>query len=319
MKLSEHEKQRCETLVQEALDAAFQGWDFAYVSGYGSDTEEPLEWCYKNVVREHAAGCDAMVDLGTGGGEFLTSLPPLPPNTYATESYPPNIKEAIVMIEHQQYTKVIGEKFHKNGSVRTFPGNTVISKIPDDLPIYAGLVEAQKRLKAIDTSGKYAFLPPSSLHMTVMEGLCDQVRIPERWSQKLDLHKAWGDVNQFMFDCFSRMSPPHSLTMRIAGFSFSRWPVLVLEPANPTTAHSLQDFREQFSLETGIRFPNHETYTYHISLAYNLIVLTDDDERLFRKTQQELYHALSATYPIIELAPPRLTYFENMFRFDDAC
>lgn len=221
-------------------------------------------------------------------------------------------------MEQKQYTKAVGEKFHEDGSVRAFPGNTVISKITADMPIYAGLVEAQERLKAVDAAGKYVFLPPASLHMTVMEGLCDQVRTPERWSQKLALHANWNDVNQFMFDCFSRMSPPHSLTMRIAGFNFSRWPVLVLEPANPETTRALQNFREQFSQETGIRFPNHETYTFHISLAYQLIVLPNDAEGLLRETQQELYQTLSATYRVFELNTPRLTYFENMFRFDDA-
>ena len=99
MKFPEHEKQRYETFVQEALDAAFQGWDFAYVNGYGSDVEEPLEWCYKNVVREYAADCSVLLDIGTGGGEFLASLQPLPASTSATESYPPNIPVAKERLE----------------------------------------------------------------------------------------------------------------------------------------------------------------------------------------------------------------------------
>ncbi len=221
-------------------------------------------------------------------------------------------------MEKSQYTKFIGEKFHKNGSVRTFPGNTVISKITPDMPIYAGLVEAQRQLMAADKAGKYAFLPPSSFHMTVMEGVCDQVRTPERWSTKLALDMPLTQVNQFIFDCFARMSLPHAFTMRIAGAVFSRFPVLVLEPANAETTDSLQNFREQFSLETGIRFPNHDTYTFHISLAYNLIFLTPDEERLFEGTRRKIQQELFTTYPSFELGIPRLTYFENMFRFDDA-
>jgi SAM-dependent methyltransferase len=33
---------------------------------------------------------NSMMDLGTGGGELLASLAPLPPDTHATESYSPN-------------------------------------------------------------------------------------------------------------------------------------------------------------------------------------------------------------------------------------
>ncbi len=39
-------------------------------------------------------GADTMLDMGTGGGEFLSELSPRPKHIYATESYPPNIPVA---------------------------------------------------------------------------------------------------------------------------------------------------------------------------------------------------------------------------------
>ena len=36
-------------------------------------------------------GVRSMLDMGTGGGEFLAALAPLPPRTWATEAYPPNV------------------------------------------------------------------------------------------------------------------------------------------------------------------------------------------------------------------------------------
>ncbi len=58
-------------------------------------------------------------------------------------------------METSQYTKAVGQKFHKDGSVRRFPGTTVISTLPPSLPIYAGLVDAQERLKAADNTDTY--------------------------------------------------------------------------------------------------------------------------------------------------------------------
>ncbi len=40
-----------------------------------------------------------MLDMGTGGGEFLSSLAPFPPYTCATEAYPPNVPIAKARLE----------------------------------------------------------------------------------------------------------------------------------------------------------------------------------------------------------------------------
>ena len=40
-----------------------------------------------------------MLDMGTGGGEFLFSLHPLPKTVYATEGYKPNVPIARQRLE----------------------------------------------------------------------------------------------------------------------------------------------------------------------------------------------------------------------------
>lgn len=107
-----------------------------------------------------------------------------------------------------KYAEAVGQKLNEDVLVRRFPGNTVIAKIPSSLPICSGIVEAQERLKAADSSGTYVFLPTSCFHMTVMEGLCDQVGTPELWSRKLDLQLPLADVNQFVLECFARTVSP---------------------------------------------------------------------------------------------------------------
>ncbi len=66
----------------------FQGWDFSYLNG--RKVEEELPWDYKGIVQEQMAESSVMLDMGTGGGEFLLSLSPPPGKTYATEAYLPN-------------------------------------------------------------------------------------------------------------------------------------------------------------------------------------------------------------------------------------
>ena len=78
-----------EELIQEALSWRFSGWDFSYLKGRLVEDAPP--WNYSSIVRSHFAGVRTMIDLGTGGGELLSRLVPLPPVTCATEGYAPNV------------------------------------------------------------------------------------------------------------------------------------------------------------------------------------------------------------------------------------
>ncbi|MDR2601470.1 MAG: class I SAM-dependent methyltransferase [Spirochaetaceae bacterium] len=77
-----------EYLTKE-YNAHFSGWDFSYLDGRME--QEPLHWNYKNIVEKNIFGKEALLDMDTGGGEFLSSLSNLPKNVYATEGYEPNI------------------------------------------------------------------------------------------------------------------------------------------------------------------------------------------------------------------------------------
>jgi hypothetical protein len=77
----------------EALTAeygrSFSGWDFSYVNE--RMVSDPLPWNYRLVVTDAVSASESLLDMGTGGGEFLDSLPALPPVTFATEGYAPNV------------------------------------------------------------------------------------------------------------------------------------------------------------------------------------------------------------------------------------
>ena len=92
MRLSADEKRRFDSTVREAMEAAFKGWDFSYVSRW--EAEEPKPWNYEVTVARDLAGKEVLLDMGTGGGEVLASLQPLPARTCATEAYPPNVPVA---------------------------------------------------------------------------------------------------------------------------------------------------------------------------------------------------------------------------------
>lgn len=69
---------------------SFQGWDFSYISNRIS--EDPLPWNYDKLVRQYLKPNHMLLDMGTGGGEYLLSLEHPYQNTFATEAYPTNFE-----------------------------------------------------------------------------------------------------------------------------------------------------------------------------------------------------------------------------------
>jgi hypothetical protein len=78
-----------ERLIAEAQSQKFSGWDFSWLRD--RLVQETPPWDYKQEVVKEFPKIRSLLDLGTGGGEFLSSLEQLPRRTYATEGYLPNV------------------------------------------------------------------------------------------------------------------------------------------------------------------------------------------------------------------------------------
>lgn len=76
-------------LIAKADHTVMDGWDFSYLEGRW--VEEPTPWNLRNRIKLLLPEVFSMLDMGTGGGEFLRSLLPLPQDTTATEAYGPNV------------------------------------------------------------------------------------------------------------------------------------------------------------------------------------------------------------------------------------
>ena len=71
--------------------AHIHGWDFSHIDGrYTEETDLP--WDYPSVLRKYLKTDMKILDMDTGGGEFLLSLKHPFSHTSATEGYPPNVE-----------------------------------------------------------------------------------------------------------------------------------------------------------------------------------------------------------------------------------
>ena len=78
-----------DALLAEAETHPVEGWDFSWLGERA--VSQPPPWDFAALVEGHAERSPDLLDLGTGGGEWLAALRNRPPRTVATEAWPPNV------------------------------------------------------------------------------------------------------------------------------------------------------------------------------------------------------------------------------------
>lgn len=76
----------------EEEQAHIHGWDFSHIEGRFHSDEDKLPWELTEVINKYRRNDMRLLDIDTGGGEYLLSLGHPYENTSATEGYPPNVE-----------------------------------------------------------------------------------------------------------------------------------------------------------------------------------------------------------------------------------
>lgn len=215
-----------------------------------------------------------------------------------------------------RFTGEVGYKFHADGSVRAFPGNTIICFVDrqQHAQVFQACVWAQDQLKQMQCASALAFLPPDSFHMTVIQLICDQVRRPQKWSSFLSLEAPLLETDQFFIERVKQVPAPSSLRMKYESVRETTVG-LELAAADSATAEALQTYRDQIAEKTGVRFPDHDTYKFHISLAYRVLQLSAEQEEEIHATFARIDTHLKKSFGIFETNAPQLVFFDDMFKF----
>jgi hypothetical protein len=76
-------------LLNEATSRPVAGWDFTWLGE--RLLTRPLDWSFESIVSEHSGRAASLLDMSTGGGEWLAGIDRRPERTVATEGWPPNV------------------------------------------------------------------------------------------------------------------------------------------------------------------------------------------------------------------------------------
>lgn len=84
-------KDLVEKWLEEEQVAYIKGWDFSHIHGRYEE-ENDLPWNYSEIIKKYLKPEAYLLDIDTGGGEFLLSLKHSNKRTSATEGYVPNVQ-----------------------------------------------------------------------------------------------------------------------------------------------------------------------------------------------------------------------------------
>lgn len=214
-----------------------------------------------------------------------------------------------------KYGSTIGQKFYKDGSVRLFPGNTVVA----DVVPGSGAFEAMCQLRQMVIDAGFAdhliLLPEDSYHITYISGVNDQQRIDHFWPDALSREATMVEADDYVAAAIESVGIPGPAKMK---FDCVSWGdgccIICLLPADEEQHRLLYGFREKAADALGVRRPNHEKYRFHISLGYTRIVPEGEagerKQALIRKME-----AFMAQQPKFFTTQAYMAYFDDMYAF----
>ena len=214
-----------------------------------------------------------------------------------------------------EYTQHVNFKFHEDGRAREFIGNTIISLVPEESNTMVVLKELRKAVLQTNWHQKMAMLPPSSFHMTVFDLVCDQVRDTAHWSSLCALDAPMGEVDAVFERVWNTLPTAPTFRMAFDYLDIGDYITVRLKPADDDANAVIRRYRNQLSEVYGIRQPNHDSYFFHISLAYAVRKMSKQDLGASAGLIASWKDRLERELAHIDLQPANLVFFDDMSNY----
>lgn len=209
----------------------------------------------------------------------------------------------------------VGFKFTADGRPLPCPGNTVVAPLAADHPARATTAAFRAALIGSPLGPVLAPTPVGSHHMTVIEGVLDAVRTPDRWPADLPLDTPLDAVTALWADRLADFAPPPApLRLRVAGLRITETALgLALEGADADAEAELRALRDRIAerLALGHR-PGHGSYAFHLTLAY---WIARPDRAVAETVLAGLDAEVRRRLPTLTLEVAEFCRFDDMFGF----
>ena len=229
---------------------------------------------------------------------------------------PQNIERQPKADAHPAVPSGVGRKFHADGSIRKFPGNTVICHLDHDSALFDALLRMRKTLEDLPFASAYTLLPPESWHMTVFEGVCDEIRKPSYWPSDLPMTAPLETCNSLFEKKLKNFDLRDDAPFNVKSLGLQPLVdgiALNIQPATADDERRLRDLRDRLSDLLLLRHEQHGSYAFHLSIGYLIRTLSQEEQQHLHRLFENEFATNGACF---ELGAPEFCLFEDMFAYE---
>ncbi|RRH93864.1 DUF1868 domain-containing protein [Mesorhizobium tamadayense] len=208
----------------------------------------------------------------------------------------------------------LGTRYDTSGNFLLESGNTVVSHLIEGSPSEAALIEVRERMLAMLDADRLAFTPISSLHMTLFQGIIEYRRRLPYWPSDMPFDTSIDNMTQLYLGRLQGFQGNGAFRVKTIGVTPNG---LTVAGAADEDRLILKAWRDALSVPFGYRHPDHDTYVFHITFAYQIRRLADERSAAWQDLFDGCLSFLEREAPVIELRPPAFCSFKDMKHFEE--
>lgn len=224
-------------------------------------------------------------------------------------------------LTHQTPNRDTTLKFSPDGAVRPFAGNTVICHLPVQCAMRDEMASFHDKLQAASYRARLGLTTVDSYHMTIFPGANDQGRRVSGWPSYVPLDATMEECNaavaQRMRAAHLRCQLPIRVAVDVPGtLTYPRACTLRMKAVDAAEETKLRSVRDQLAEVYGFRLPDHASYAFHITMAYQVAALSEPQAKEFETLRADYVRRIVAAEPVLEFGNPEYCTFQDMFHFE---
>lgn len=208
----------------------------------------------------------------------------------------------------------LGTRYDRSGTFLPEPGNTVVCHVVPGSQSEQALEDAMARYRAMPDAAGLAFTPVESYHMTLFQGVIEGRREHPYWPRDVARDIPIPEMTVLLAERLRAFAGgPDFQVEAIAALPTG----LIVDGVTAADRHAMAAWRNELAEAFGYRHPDHDSYQFHITMAYVIDWIEDAMLPDWQTMLNEVLADIRRRAPVIELRAPAFCSFADMNWFEE--
>lgn len=208
----------------------------------------------------------------------------------------------------------LGRRYDRAGVFQPEPANTVVCHVVPGSATQQALADARARVMAMPDANRLAFTPVQSYHMTLFQGIIEDRRTLPYWPAGVATDMPIPAMTDLFLKRLETFLGGESFDVAITAAVPTG---LMVDGATAADRHAMADWRNRFADVFGYRHPDHDSYGFHITMAYVIEWFDTDAMPAWETVLNEVAKDIRERAPFLQLRAPAFCSFEDMNWFEE--